>query len=449
MLSRKLKFANEDPLRLRVQSSTEIQSLLKDLVQAKHDHDINLTVQIFVDHVNQVNVLGSGSTQVMNKIKILFLSANPQGTNPLKLDEEAREIQLKIRAAEYRDSMEFITQWAARPDDLLQFLNQYKPDIVHFSGHGSETEEIILLDKNGTPKPVSKAALVSLFRNFKKSTRVAVLNACFSQPQAESIAEEIGCAIGMTREITDDAAIVFAGSFYRAIGFGCSVQEAFEQGKTALLGEDIPEEKTPALMCRNGMKADAIILIKPSAGPTLQPEIGATGLKDEYFGKFKKCNLLGELLRMAIREIEDVTRTDYNQIFLSITDRHSNYLISVADIVPSHKQRYKKALYQGLLGIAMSSGKTLNIPNVQQERRYYRAVPETKSELAVPIRGEHSIIGVINSESEEIAGFGGDICEKIEAIASALGELLPVYGWDATSPPPRLPLIELSPRKKK
>jgi hypothetical protein len=364
------------------------------------------------------------------------------------LDEEAREIQEKIRKAEYRDSMEFITHWAARPDDLLQFLNQYKPDVVHFSGHGSDTEEIILLDKDGKPKPVSKAALVSLFRNFKKSTQVAVLNACFSQAQAESIAEEIDCAIGMTRAISDDAAIVFAGSFYRAIGFGHSVEEAFEQGKTALLAEGIPEETIPALMCRDGIKADSIILIKPSAGPPLQPEVGTTGLRDEYFGKFKKCNSLGELLRMAIREIERVTRTDYNQIFLSISDRHSNYLISVADIVPSHKQRYKKAVYQGLLGMALSSGKTLNIPNVQRERRYYKAVPETKSELAVPIRGEHAVIGVINSESEEIAGFNSVVCEKIEAIADALGTLLPVHGWDTTSPPADLPLIELSPRKK-
>src|ERR1700730_1289523 len=100
----------------------------------------------------------------MEKIKILFVSANPAGTTQLKLDEEVREIEAKIRAAQHRDSLQLITKWAARPDDLLQALNEHKPHVVHFSGHGSPTEEIILLDKTGKPKLVSKEALVSLFQ---------------------------------------------------------------------------------------------------------------------------------------------------------------------------------------------------------------------------------------------------------------------------------------------
>jgi len=55
----------------------------------------------------------------MEKIKILFVSANPAGMPQLKLDKEAREIEAKVRAAEYRDSLELITKWAVRPDDLL------------------------------------------------------------------------------------------------------------------------------------------------------------------------------------------------------------------------------------------------------------------------------------------------------------------------------------------
>jgi hypothetical protein len=47
---------------------------------------------------------------------------------PLALDEERREIEQKIRAAEHR--LELITKWAVRPDDLLQVLNEYRPQIV-------------------------------------------------------------------------------------------------------------------------------------------------------------------------------------------------------------------------------------------------------------------------------------------------------------------------------
>jgi hypothetical protein len=203
------------------------------------------------------------ASRPMEKVKILFLSANPQSTSKLNLDEEARDIDTKLRASDYRDLVEFITKWAARPDDLLQFLNQYKPDIVHFSGHGNETNELILLDRKGAPKPVSKDALVNLFRIFKDNTRVVLLNACFSQVQARAITEEIDCAIGMMQEIGDEAAITFAASFYRAIGFGRSVKEAFDQGRAALLLEGIPEEMTPILMTGKRVDPRSIVLVRP------------------------------------------------------------------------------------------------------------------------------------------------------------------------------------------
>jgi len=199
----------------------------------------------------------------MGKIKILFVSANPAGTQQLKLDEEAREIEAKIRAAEHRDSLELITKWAVRPDDLLQSLNQHRPHIVHFSGHGSPTEEIVLLDKLGKPKPVSKEALVHLFRALKDNIRVVVLNACFSEPQAEAITGEIDCAIGMMREIGDDAAITFAASFYRAIGFGRSIKEAFDQGIAALHLDGSLEGKTPVLLSGKNTAPDKVFLTNP------------------------------------------------------------------------------------------------------------------------------------------------------------------------------------------
>ncbi len=93
--------------------------------------------------------------------------------------------------------------------------------------------------------------------------RVVILNACFSKPQAEAIIEHIDCAIGMNAAIGDAAAITFAASFYRAIGFGRSVLEAFEQGKTAMLLEGIPEENTPQLLTRAGIDPARVILLNP------------------------------------------------------------------------------------------------------------------------------------------------------------------------------------------
>jgi len=199
------------------------------------------------------------------KCKILFLAANPQGTSRLALDEEIREIEAKIQASELPDSLPLVSHWAVRPDDLLQFLNRHKPHVVHFSGHGSEEDEILLLSGTGTTQPVSSAALRELFRTLKDNIRVVVFNACFSRGQAEAVVENINCAVGMNKAIGDQAAITFAASFYRALGFGLSVQQAFDQGKAALMLEGIPEEPTPELLCRSGVDPNDIVLVEAEA----------------------------------------------------------------------------------------------------------------------------------------------------------------------------------------
>jgi len=132
------------------------------------------------------------------KTSILLFASNPKGTSPLDLDEEVRSIMEKIRAAEYRDVLEFLPPaLATRPDDLLQRLNEHKPQIVHFSGHGSSSGELMLMDKNREMKPVSTAALRALFTTMKDNVRVVLLNACFSQIQADALRESIDCVIGM------------------------------------------------------------------------------------------------------------------------------------------------------------------------------------------------------------------------------------------------------------
>jgi hypothetical protein len=69
--------------------------------------------------------------------------------------------------------------------------------------------------------------------------------------------------MSMCPAIGDDAAIVFAASFYRALGFGLSVREAFEHGRAALLLEGIPEDRTPELLTREGVDASDLVLIPP------------------------------------------------------------------------------------------------------------------------------------------------------------------------------------------
>src|SRR6188474_2235394 len=96
-------------------------------------------------------------------IKILFLAANPLGTDPLALDEEIREIDARIRGAKYRKRLKLVPHFAVRLEDLSNFLERHKPQIVHFSGHGDQKGAIILAGSDRKPKRVVPAALAGFF----------------------------------------------------------------------------------------------------------------------------------------------------------------------------------------------------------------------------------------------------------------------------------------------
>jgi hypothetical protein len=209
---------------------------------------------------------GGKGREAIQTIRALFLAANPASTNRLAIDEEMRAIEQKVRASEYRDVLVFQSAWAVRRDDLLQLLNQHRPQIVHFSGHGSHAG-LSLSGDDGQERLVTTRALTALFATLKDNIRLVFLNACYSHEQAQALITSIDCVIGMKESIRDDAAAIFASSFYRAIGFGRSIQEACDQGKTALLLEDIPEEDIPELLVKDGVDPARIVLIGHPANP--------------------------------------------------------------------------------------------------------------------------------------------------------------------------------------
>lgn len=199
----------------------------------------------------------------VSTIKILLLSANPTGTGALKLDEEMRSITEKVRAAEHRAMIRIVPVFAVRPGDLLQAMNEHRPHLVQFSGHGNQGEGILVNDERGNAKAIGGDALTALFESTQSNVQVVLLNACYSRLQAEAIAKVVPCVIGMKDKIGDRAARVFAASFYGAVGFGLSVAVAFKQGLTALKLEGIPQSDIPDLLTRSDVSASEIVPVAP------------------------------------------------------------------------------------------------------------------------------------------------------------------------------------------
>jgi hypothetical protein len=172
--------------------------------------------------------------QTLAKKTILILAANPKSTEHLRLDQEVRDIENGLQQAEHRDEFVLKSQWAVRPVDVRRAMLKYKPNIVHFSGHGEGEAGIAFEDDAGQAKLVTAPALASLFKLFADNVECVLLNACYSQVQAQAIAKHIDSVIGMNKAIQYEAALEFVVAFYDALGAGESIKFAYEMGCSAI-----------------------------------------------------------------------------------------------------------------------------------------------------------------------------------------------------------------------
>src|SRR5258708_26098236 len=202
-------------------------------------------------------------------IRILFLASNPTDTVRLRLDEESRAIGERLDMARFREHFELIKEFAVRRDDLTKHLLKHQPHIVHFSGHGSVSSEIILEEQTGTAAIIPVDALRELFRTLKDNIRCVVLNACYSEHQARAIADVIDCVVGMAKPIEDKDAVVFAAQFYQGLAFGRTIQNAFELGKVGIAMQGSAGVVTPQLIARVGVDPGSITLVGSSAAPAV------------------------------------------------------------------------------------------------------------------------------------------------------------------------------------
>jgi CHAT domain-containing protein len=198
---------------------------------------------------------------------ILILAANPTTTERLRLDEEVKKIEQGFERSKRREQFKLVVRFAVTDDELRRALLDHEPEIVHFSGHGTETDKggsgrdfvidpederggLAFEDDSGQAQLISSESLSRLFELCSDHVKCVVLNACYSEAQADAIVQHIDYVIGMKKAIGDEAAIKFAVGFYDALGAGRDYEKAFNFGRVAIDLKGIPEYLTPVLKTR-------------------------------------------------------------------------------------------------------------------------------------------------------------------------------------------------------
>ena len=152
---------------------------------------------------------------------------------------------------------------AAQVTDLLDALNEFEPNIVHFSGHGGAAT--VLFDSKAPDDDGGTEVDFDLVNEIISATatppRLLVFNACDTLDGAEVFLHTVEAVVAMSDSIGDSAACFFAAQFYSALVSGQSLDAALKQGKIVLKAAKLADADLPSVICAKGVKAGALTFI--------------------------------------------------------------------------------------------------------------------------------------------------------------------------------------------
>lgn len=170
--------------------------------------------------------------KLLKPLSVLIMSAEPHDTNRLRITKERRELEDALRRTRFRDSLDLHDVASCRVRDITSALDRYSPNILHFSGHG-DNSGLFFENDRGEAKAVEKAALAGLLGT-QRNLKLVIMNACYSDNQAQAITDAAGYVIGTEGSLLDEDSIAFSREFYAALGHGRTFEDAFERAKAAV-----------------------------------------------------------------------------------------------------------------------------------------------------------------------------------------------------------------------
>ena len=230
-------------------------------------------------------------------VKILFLAADPSDASRLRLGQELRDIRERLQIAKERGKYQLEQRESVRVCDITQAIFDVEPQIIHFSGHGTNQGELCLENHIGQIQPVEADALAAMFELFVGQVNCVLLNACYSEIQAQAIAKHIPYVIGMNDAIGDKAAIAFAVGFYKALAANHPIEKAYKFGCVEIRLQGIPEHLKPVLYIKeNSLVSSPKPRFDKIIPNPFVPRSGIVKNSQKFFGREKELNRIFETL---------------------------------------------------------------------------------------------------------------------------------------------------------
>lgn len=231
---------------------------------------------------NSVSDSNTPTDSAPQVFKILMLTSNPSDTGKLQLDTEHSLVSRQIQNSGHPSDFPIISKQAVTLSRFTESLHDERPVIVHFSGHGEknihaikrtvtrgvgldedssheENTGIILTSEDGRESHfVNTSTIRRVFRSMVKRHKIpiqaVIFNSCYSEAQAQALADLIPNVIGTTSAVSDPAAIAFANGFYSFLIRTRNIEDAWDNGVNLATGYNEPEERF--IYFKNGEKVE-------------------------------------------------------------------------------------------------------------------------------------------------------------------------------------------------
>jgi hypothetical protein len=178
--------------------------------------------------------LAGGERTLGDEVAVLCLQAGPASLNQLQLRQEHAVLR-QIAARRGQRALTVTANPATRRDDIVAEILAARPDIVHFSGHGTADGRLVFEGEGRATVTVTVDALASVLRVLPESLPCLVLGSCFSASYAGRLLGAARSVTGSATALPDEAAIEFTRGFYTALAVGgTSVAKAYEAGLAQL-----------------------------------------------------------------------------------------------------------------------------------------------------------------------------------------------------------------------
>ena len=248
-------------LKLRLAEVPELSALPWETLLDPHREGEFLALS---PHVSLVRYLdSSGRVQPwknVSPLRVLAVGSSPIGLSRLDLEKEWKNLEQSFAPLVAAGGVQLDHLWPGTIEDLRERLKSDPPHVLHFMGHGTfDTRrgvgELILESRDGGAHALDAHRLATVLK--PAGLQLIVLNICeggkhsdhdtFSGVAQSLVRHGVPAVVAMQERIADQAAILFASTFYEALAANSSLEDALRMARHELYLKADPSWTLPML----------------------------------------------------------------------------------------------------------------------------------------------------------------------------------------------------------